>query len=184
MFSSDELMALDRRSLIRNAMLLVGAGMTASPASAIAKGKAKSPAKAPRFFTPAQAAVLAEVAEIIIPRTDTPGAKDAGVPAAFDAMMREWASTQHQIQFRSVVDEFAAAGIMQMKPADRIALVAKTDAEKMAAWDPAYVGFKQLVMTLYYLSEAGATKELRYELVPGSWDAWVPVTPDTRAWAA
>ena len=184
MFSSDELMALDRRSLIRNAMLLVGAGMTANPAAAIAKTAAKGAAKKPRFFTPAQAAVLAEVAEIIIPRTDTPGAKDAGVPEAFDAMMVNWASTQHQIQFRSVVDEFVAAGIMKMKPADRLALVAKTNAEKMAAWDPAYVGFKQLVMTLYYLSEAGATKELRYELVPGSWDAWIPVTPNTRAYAA
>ena len=184
MFSSDELMALDRRSLIRSAMLLVGAGMTANPAAAIAKGAAKGAAKAPRFFTPAQAAVLAEVAEIIIPRTDTPGAKDAGVPAAFDAMMTNWASTQHQVQFRSVVDEFTAAGIMKMKPTDRVALVAKTDAEKMAVWDPAYVGFKQLVMTLYYLSEAGATKELRYELVPGSWDAWIPVTAATRAYAA
>ncbi len=184
MFSSDELMALDRRSLIRNAMLLVGAGATMNPAAAIAKPAAKNAAKAPRFFTPTQAAVLAEVAEIIIPRTDTPGTKDAGVPVAFDAMMSDWASTQHQIQFRSVVDEFAAAGFMKMKPADRLALVTKTDAEKMAAWDPAYVGFKQLVMTLYYLSEAGATKELRYELVPGSWDAWIPVTPETRAWAA
>ena len=184
MFLDRELPALDRRSLIRTAMLLVGAGVTANPATALAKTAAKKAAKAPRFFTSAQMAVLSEVVDIMIPRTDTPGAKDAGVPQAFDAMMGDWASVQHQVQYRSVVEEFGGAGLMKLKPADRIALVAKMDADKIAGWDPAYVGFKELVMTLYYLSEPGATKELRYELVPGSWDAWTLVTPDTRAWAA
>ena len=184
MFLKTEVPAFDRRSLIRNALLLVGAGVTANPAAALAKTAARKAAKAPRFFTSAQMAVLSELADIIIPRTDTPGAKDAGVPQAFDALMHNWGSAQHQAQYRSVVDEFGGARLMKLKPADRIALVAKMDADKIAAWDPAYFGFKELVMTLYYLSEAGATKELRYELVPGSWDAWTLVKPDTRAWAA
>jgi hypothetical protein len=185
LFLDRELPALDRRSLIRNAMLLVGAGVIANPSGALAKTAAKKPAaKAPLFFTPAEMTVLAEVAEIIIPRTDTPGAKGAGVPQAFDAMMHDWASVQHQLQYRSVVEEFGGSGLMKLKPAERVALVSKMDAEKIAAWDAAYVGFKELVMTLYYLSEDGATKELRYELVPGSWDAWTDITPDTRAWAA
>jgi hypothetical protein len=38
-------------------------------------------------------------------------------------------------------------------------------------------------MTAYYLSEVGATQELRYELVPGSFQGGIPVGPDTRAWA-
>ena len=184
MFLKTEVPAFDRRSLIRNALLLVGAGVTANPAAALAKTAARKAAKAPRFFTSAQMAVLSEVADIIIPRTDTPGAKDAGVPQAFDSLMHDWASAQHQAEYRSVVDEFGGAGLMKLKPADRLALVTKMDAAKIAAWDPAYVGFKELVMTLYYLSEPGATKELRYELVPGSWDAWTLVKPDTRAWAA
>ncbi|MFL6733463.1 MAG: gluconate 2-dehydrogenase subunit 3 family protein [Sphingomicrobium sp.] len=170
---------LDRRSLIRNAILLVGGSLAANPAAALAKVAAK----APKFFTPAQLSVLTTVVDIMIPRTDTPGAKDAGVPQAFDALMSNWASAQHQAQYRSVVEEFGGAGLMKLKPAERVALVTKMDAEMIGAWDPAYVGFKELVMTLYYLSETGATKELRYELVPGSWDAWTDVTPETRAWA-
>jgi hypothetical protein len=57
------------------------------------------------------------------------------------------------------------------------------DAGKLRIWDPAYVKFKELVLTLYYLSEAGATKELRYELIPGKWEPWIEISPDAPAWA-
>ena len=42
---------------------------------------------------------------------------------------------------------------------------------------------KELVLTLYYLSEMGATKELRYELIPGKWEPWTEISPDAPAWA-
>ena len=128
-------------------------------------------------------AVLSQVVDIIIPRTDTPGAKDAGVPENFDALMRNWASAQHGSQFSALVDEFGVAGLMGLAPPERTELVRKIDAEKLALWDPVYARFKELVLTLYYLSEAGATKELRYELIPGKWEPWTEMTPDTRAWA-
>ena len=178
MNSLSGLPALDRRTLIRSAILLVGGSVAGLPDIALA---ADAPAK--RFFTPAQFAVLAEVADIMIPRTDTPGAKDAGVPEAFDSLMTNWASPQHQAQFRALIDEIGGAGLLSLPAAERPALVRKLDADKLKAWDPAYVRFKELVLTLYYLSEAGATKELRYELIPGKWEPWTRVTADTRAWA-
>lgn len=179
LFSTEELPSLDRRSLLRNVILLVGGSLAANPAAALAQ-RSKS---VTRFFTPAQFAALSEVAEIIIPRTDTPGAKDAGVPQNFDALMRNWASAQHQAQFNALVDEFVGLGLMKLPKARRIETVRKLDAEKLAAWEPTYVRFKDLVLTLYYLSEAGATKELRYELIPGKWEPSIEIAPDQRAWA-
>jgi hypothetical protein len=179
LFSTDELPGLDRRSLIRNAILLAGGSLAASPVSALAA----PPKKPARFFSPAQMAVLTTVADIIIPRTDTPGAKDAGVPQSFDGLMLNWASAQHQAQFNALIDEMGGTGLMKLPAAKRVDLVRKFDADKLAAWDPAYVRFKELVLTLYYLSEAGATEELRYELVPGKWEPWMEMAPDTRAWA-
>lgn len=164
---------------MRSAILLVGGSLAAGPGAALAQ-----PArKAARFFAPAQFAALAEVTDIIIPRTETPGAKDAGVPQAFDGLMRNWASPQHQAQFNALVDEFGALGLMKLPKAQRIEAVRKFDAEKLAAWEPTYVRFKELMLTLYYLSEAGATKELRYELIPGRWDAQTELAPEERAWA-
>ena len=34
---------------------------------------------------------------------------------------------------------------------------------------------KDLILTGYYTSEVGASRELRYELVPGRWDADIPL---------
>ena len=78
--------SMDRRELIRSAIFLVGGSLaSASPAGALAQTKRS---KTARFFTPARYAVMAETVDIIMPRTDTPGAKDAGVPAAMDGLMR------------------------------------------------------------------------------------------------
>ncbi|MEO5772799.1 MAG: gluconate 2-dehydrogenase subunit 3 family protein [Sphingomicrobium sp.] len=183
MFSSDELPGLDRRSLLRNAIMLVGGGLAATPGGAIAKAVTKPKKKPARFFSPAQMVVLATVTDIIIPRTDTPGAKDAGVPQNFDALMRNWASAQHQAQFNALVDELGGLGLAKLPAGQRIEAVRKFDADKLAVFDETYVKFKELVLTLYYLSEAGATKELRYELIPGKWEPWTEMAPDARAWA-
>jgi hypothetical protein len=179
LFTAEGSPVLDRRSLIRNAILLVGGSLASAPANALAK----TTAKRARFFTAAQYAVVAEVADIIIPRTETPGAKDAGVPQALDALMINWASRERQAQFRKLVDEMGGTGLMKLASAQRVEAVRAFDAEKLGAWDEPYVKFKELVLTLYYLSEAGATKELRYELIPGRWDPWTEIAPDERAWA-
>jgi len=180
MFSLDDLPVLDRRALMRHAILLAGGGIAAaSSAGALAKATKKTA----RFFSPAQMAVLGETMDIIIPRTDTPGAKDAGVPEYFDGLMRDWANAEHQAQFKALADELGGLGLMKLAPAARIQAVRTFDAAKLDAGDPVYFKFKELVLTLYYLSEAGATKELRYELIPGKWEPSTEMSDDTRAWA-
>jgi hypothetical protein len=146
--------------------------------------------KAARFFSSAQFATMAEVADIILPKTDTPGAKEAGVPEALDALMSNWASPARQRQFRRVVDEIDltalstnGASFPALPRPKRAELVRTFDAAKFAAGDPVYGKFKELVITLYYSSEAGATRELRYELIPGKWEPGIEMAPDTRAWA-
>jgi gluconate 2-dehydrogenase gamma chain len=178
--------ALDRRALLRGAILLVGGSIAGVPDELLAQ----VPAAPVRFFTPAQFATLAETADIILPRTDTPGAKDAGVPEALDALMTNWASKARKREFKSLIDEIgaraAAAGsptLAGLPPAKRVDLVRGFDAEKMKAGDKVYGKFKELVLNLYYLSEPGATKELRYELIPGKFEPWTEMAPDTRAWA-
>jgi hypothetical protein len=133
---------------------------------------------------------MAEVAEIILPQTDTPGAKEAGVPEVLDALMTNWASVERQQQFRALIDDMDRAALVAggaplpaLGAEKRAELVRSYDAEKVGASDPVYKKFKELVLTLYYSSEAGATRELRYELIPGKWEPGIELAPDTRAWA-
>lgn len=167
--------ALDRRALMRSAVLLVG-GTLASGAAlpALAAGGT------PRFFTAQELSIVAEFAEIVIPRTDTPGAKDAGVPEALDALIANWASERRKAEFRALAGRIAEAGVAA-PGAPRIDLARGFDAAQMA--DPVYRRFKELILTLYYLSRTGATQELRYEHAPGAWEPSIAAGPDTRAWA-
>jgi hypothetical protein len=133
---------------------------------------------------------MAEFADIILPRTDTPGAKDAGVPQALDSLMTNWASSERQRQFRELIDDIDGQAFIagrksfaKLPMKQRVDLATAYDAARMNGGDPVYGKFKELVLTLYYLSEAGATRELRYELIPGKWEPWTEMAPDTRAWA-
>ncbi|HEY0685896.1 MAG TPA: gluconate 2-dehydrogenase subunit 3 family protein [Steroidobacter sp.] len=172
----------DRRELLRRAILLVGGTAIAAPVELFADSGAKA-----RFFGPAEYSLLEVVADIIMPRTDTPGAIDAGVPLAFDALMKNWASRERQEQFRALLKEIDQAareqgnGLLALEDTRRAEVLVAFDKSKNG--DRVYRKFKELVLTLYYHSEVGATQELRYEHVPGRWEASVKMTPETRAWA-
>jgi hypothetical protein len=175
--------ALDRRSLLAGLAALIGASALPEAAWAQAQG-------GERYFAPPLFAVLDEVCAIIIPKTDTAGAREAGVPEVIDGLMRNWASAERRRQFEGLLHEIevsaraaGGAGLLDLPPARRIEVVAAYDKAQMAQRDSVYRRFKDLVLTAYYLSEAGATQELRYEPIPGSFQGGVPVGPDTRAWA-
>jgi gluconate 2-dehydrogenase gamma chain len=176
MIEGSVLPEVDRRALLRTAILLVGGSLAGVPNVAFAT-------TADRFFTPAQFAIMSDMADIIIPRTASPGAKDAGVPDYLDALMTNWASHSRQAQFRALMDEVGGVGFMNLDDTGRMSFMENFDAGKLGVRDPAYTKFKELVLTLYYLSEAGATKELRYELIPGKWEPWTELSPDAPAWA-
>jgi hypothetical protein len=113
------------------------------------------------------------------------------VPQFLDSLMSNWASAAHKAQFRDTVSRLDRSARAELgKPlasapaAARTAWLTKQDAALLAAGDGGYRDFKRLLLTGFYFSEAGATQELRYELVPGVWEPSIPITPDTRSWAA
>lgn len=175
---------LDRRALMLRALALVGA--TAGAGALQACGSSGSGP----FFDDRRRALLDAVADTMIPATDTPGALAAEVPAFVDAMMRDWASRDSQGQFTAALDAIddrarAAHGMRfaSMAPDRRLAVLTEHDAAVLSEADDPYRRLKELILVGYYSSEIGATQELRYELVPGSWQADIPLNDGDRAWA-
>ena len=173
---------IHRRALLQGAILLVG-GAVLGP-----RLHAATPAT---YFTAAERPLVASLCDTMIPRTDTPGAVEAGVPAFLDTLMAGWANPEHQALMRGTIARLArdAQGetgkpLLALSPAQRTAWLTTKDVALLAARDPGYDQFKRLVMTGYYYSEPGATVELRYELSPGVWEPAMPITADTRSWAA
>lgn len=171
--------ALNRRETMRGLAALLG--VSALPADVLAKA-----AKAPGAGLPASSqALLTAYADTLLPRTDTPGAVDAGVPKLFSALLADWASPQTRTSvleaLRKVDVSAGAGGFAAKPPGRRKAILAAHDQANFA--DPGYRRLRELVLVLYYSSEPGATVELRYEHAPGAFEPSIPITAQTRAWA-
>jgi gluconate 2-dehydrogenase gamma chain len=173
---------LDRRQMLEGLGALLG--LTALPASALAAA-----AKRPPLLDAPTSALLVAVCDTLIPRTDTPGALQAKVPATVDALLRDWASPAHRAAHLTALGAIDAAARAKagkpfalLTPAARLSFLSHYDAENFAS-NPDYFKLKDLLITAYYMSEPGATQELRYEHVPGAWEPSIPLAKDTRAWA-
>lgn len=199
----DSQFGLDRRALLQRTLVLVGA---ASASGFSAEALAARAATRKRSLAPAQYMLLASVADTILPRTDTPGAVEVGVPALFDALLAKWASPSRRADLVAALTRIDAAAIAKHKkafaaitPAQRKTLLAAHDVaalkpipsagggsfmammEGPAVADRGYRKMKELILTLYYSSEIGLTRELDYQHVPGEWQPSIKLTPETRA---
>ena len=170
--------AIDRRSMLRNIMLLAGV-------AAIPHGSAEALFNGPESLPAPTARLLAAIADTIVRAPDTPGALAAGVPAAFEKLLANWASPAHREKLVGALEaidgkarEAKSAGFASLSPEARFELLDAYDKANGANAD--YAEMKDLLVTLYYLSEPGSTVELRYEHNPGAWEPSLPVTADTR----
>jgi hypothetical protein len=150
-------------------------------------------------FTADDIAYLDEVAETIIPATDTPGAKAAKVGTFMTVMVKDCYDEKNQKVFLEGMNKlneaskkkFGGSGFMKITPEQRKELLTELDKEqkefaknKKKEEDPHYfTQMKQLTLLGYFTSEPGATQALRYVPVPGRFDACIPYKKGDKAWA-
>ena len=126
----------------------------------IAALAAQSPADAqPSFLTAPELACLTAVVDAIIPRTDTPGALDAGVPATIERRMA--AGPQLAERFRTGARSLDADAQSRFGAAFA-ALTASQQVEllKTRAEDPFFRLMKDMTVDAYYSSKEGLSEEL------------------------
>jgi len=94
-------MTINRREALRKTALMMGAAISSSALAGLLQGCKTTPelTYVPQFFTEDQGRIVMEVAEIIIPKTDTPGAKDVGVPGFIDTMLKDCYKKEDQDRF-------------------------------------------------------------------------------------
>lgn len=100
---------MKRRDAIKRTTFILGASLSASTLAALMSGCQPDAKVAeldwkPAFLNQDQGQLLAEVAERIVPRTDTPGAKDVGIPQFIDKMLNEYYQKDDQ---QKIVDGLA-----------------------------------------------------------------------------
>ena len=91
---------MNRRDAIARVALLMGGTLSAPSLMAFGEGPSEKQAVAAAFsLTSAQKTLVAEIAEHIIPKTSTPGAKEAGVGPFIEIMLADCYKPQEQQNF-------------------------------------------------------------------------------------
>ncbi len=150
-------------------------------------------------FSKDDIAFLNEVAETILPATNTPGAKEAKVGEFMTVMVNDCYEEDNQIIFMEGMkalkfkDAKAKIGksFMEASAEERHQFLVTLDAEakeyqknKKAEEPTHYFSMiKQLTLTGFFTSEVGATKVLRYVATPGRFDGSAPYIKGEKAWA-
>src|SRR2546425_10951005 len=92
----------------RREVLLLLAGTGAIPDQLLAIGRTvhkRARVGTLRALNAHQNETVATIAELIIPKTDTPGAREAGVPAFIDVMLADWAGDDQRQMFTAGLAE-------------------------------------------------------------------------------
>ena len=181
---------MNRRDLLRVIAAATGCALVGME-GALARPATRSP------FSARDLVMFDEISETILPRTDTPGAKDAAVGAfiaRYSAACYEPAHLlilkQGIVTLDALMRAKAGADFLHASPAQRQSLL--TDIDRQArkhAKEPNqpaphyFTLMKQLTLLGFFTSEPGATRVLRYRPVPGKYRGIVPYKKGEASWA-
>ncbi len=194
---------MNRREAIERTALILGYAVSAPAIMGILKGckPAHELNYKPVFFTVEQANLVGEIAEVIIPKTDTPGAKDVGVPSFIDLILKDAYPQAEKDRFLKGLQEFEeetkkiyGSSFVDLEPGKQKGMVkAIHDPAVAAAKAPSAKGevrekpfilvIKELTLLGFFTSEPGATQVLQYDPVPGAYHGCLPLAEVGRTWA-
>lgn len=188
---------MNRREALSQVGLILG-GTIIGSSIFLEYGCNASPKQKPVFFDQKTVDLLDEIAETILPKTTTPGAKDALVGQFMDVMVKDCYTKENQTIFLDGINSLekqmkakTGKSFLESSPADRTSLLTALDSEQKSYTEnkktedpPHYFRLmKELTLLGFFTSEIGSTKALRYVETPGRFDGDVPYKKGDRAWA-
>lgn len=162
---------MDRRQVIRH-FLVVGAGLAFMPSCVYKEGKVSIQLQSIQI-NPDQESFLKQLADAIIPPTDTPGAAELGSHLFALKMVDDCFEKQEQDKFMAGLKK------LQGKEPDPAALMSAAEQEKDEEAIAFMKAYRRLVIQGYTQSEYVMTNLLPYQLVPGKFYGCVPVDNTT-----
>lgn len=196
---------MNRREILRYTAWITGSAVSASLAGAFLSGcsdqttdktpgsKAVDPASSTilHFFTPEQFALVALLADTILPRTDSPSATDVNVHTNIDAMLGLIVDNNYQTGFKSRWQELqsylAQQNFLQLSAPAQLEALQTLELTQEAGLNNiknTLVEFKQQVIAYYLTTEEVAKKFLNYLPIPGTYQPCISVDDvNNKAWA-
>lgn len=193
---------MDRREALKRTALIMGGVISAPAIAGILKGCTAKPSInwKPAYLSADQATLISQVSEAIIPKTDTPGAIDVGVPEFIDLMLKDVYKEEDQKRFMEGLNAFEEGAekeygdpFIELDAEDQAAYVKKIHDEAIQAEKgenrpakrPFILMTKELTLLGFFTSKPGATQVLQYEAVPGAYKGCIPLKEagNGKTWA-
>lgn len=203
---------MNRRELLQCAAVLIGGVSASRLGFALSEEQRVYLAAAPDYIdregdylTPPQRKIIAAMTEVIIPRTDTPGAIDANVPRYIELMYAQWLNEPERAIFEAGLaamekDVSAEYGTSfdQLSPQQQLEIMEELeDAASDHSWydfanvqrnfisdAPFICQIKELTVWGFFTSEIGATQVLRHNPMPMRFDGNIPLEPGESTWSS
>jgi len=201
---------MKRRDAIRSVALMLGGTFSAPTLLAMNHWEnpvAGSSTAADFVLTDNQKLIIAEVAEVIIPKTSTPGAKDAGVPAFIVMMLRDCYKTPEHVSFLDGVQHLEKKDFLSLTASQKTEILKQVESdsvEQMKAYQvqqtkmgdnedreqmatqakglPYWRLMKELTMLGYFTSEEGIKSSFDYVPIPGKLEM-IKLKPNQKSYA-
>lgn len=193
-------------------MLFTGYALSSSVIAGVMQGcqpEPTGPEWTPQYLSQEQADQVTAMVDVMLPATDTPGAKELGVPAFIDLMVKEWYEPKDQEKFKSglaMMDERAQSehgkNFVSLSAEEQLVLMNAIDEEtkdKLKAEEEAmsqtgrsvdderYWPFmhklKNLAILGYFSSEKVGTEVLAYDPIPGDYLPCIPLEDVGKSWS-
>jgi hypothetical protein len=170
---------IDRREAIRRAALLAGVALAPEWLEFAASAQTSATRA---YLAETQLRTVSAAADRILPRTNTPGAIDVGVPAFIDRFYGEFMDPADRQLLVSAIHniEALAQTLFQSAFPSLTTLRQDTVLRELATLeqrsDPSPFGLLRSVTVLgYFTSEQVGKNVLHYDPVPGAYDGCVPI---------
>jgi hypothetical protein len=205
---------MDRRTALKNITLTFGyAVATPTVLGVLQSCRSNVETWTPMFFTPSQGYMITQLADIILPSTDIPGALDVFVPEFMDKMLNDIApedkrnvikegANAFEKEFQTVYKKDVLKGSKEeyekllkkyfdISETEKAAVYKLQNTEESLSEDElnTYLIYKFLLATReytlfgYYTSELIGETVLSYDPVPGSWESCIPIEDVGNSWS-
>ena len=201
---------MNRREFLQCAAILVSGSSAAQLGFSLNEEQEVYLATAPDFsatpvdyFSPLQREIIAAMVEVIIPRTDTPGAIDAGVPVFVELMVSQWLNEEERAIFNAgladievrIPDAYGNA-FYTLAPQEQLEIMqALEDEASGSPWydfgnvqrdfvsdAPFICQLKELTIWGFFTSREGGIQVLRYDPMPMYFDGDIPLGQNDSSW--
>lgn len=202
---------MNRREFLQCATLLITGASASQLGFSLSVEQTAYLAQAPNYntlqvdyFTTAQRRIVAAMTDVIIPRTDTPGALDAGVSRYIELMAANWFNTAEAAIFAAGLQDMETripaefgAPFDQLSHAQQLQILEAMEEDAAdSTWyefgnvmrefiseAPFICQIKELTIWGFFTSEEGSSQVLRYDPMPMYFDGDIPLARDDSSWS-